>query len=526
MILKKLFNHESKTIESGALVVAITGVIGGMLGVLRNALLASHFGASPELDAYFAAFRIPDFLYGVLIFGIISAGFMPVFTRSMLSGKEKSWSLLSGTINLFVLVLGIFGVLAAIFARPLAGLIAPGFRIELADTVATLLRIMMIQPILLAVSNVISASLQSFKRFFIVALSSAVYNLGPIIGVLWFSSYWGVRGVVWGVVFGAFLNFAVQLPTLYGLGFRWSREIFAVWPEIKTITLLTIPRTINLLVSQITLFALTAIASILPAGTLSVYNFANDLAGFPLTLFGLSFATVAFPIMSQAWARKDTEAYRRIFLRTFTAILAWNLVAMFLMIAFREPLVKLTLMYGVFGSAASRATINTLAIALLALPAQSVYLLLLRAFFAVSDTRTPLAAAFVGSIVAIPASYTAGKAFGPAGLAFGPALAGYIQSAILYFMLSKKLGRLDGVNFGEMLMRVVILGAVSAGVAEISWRLTGFWLAGDEFRTTMARLIIAAVPTLITFILAAIALRIRDIIRIGETHTENDETNT
>lgn len=515
MIFPHLFDHESKTLESGALVVALMGMVGAFFGVVRNALLAARFGASPELDAYFAAFRIPDFLYNVLIFGALTAGFMPIFAKTLMLGKERSWTFLASVMNSFIFLLGVLAVAVEIFAGPLARLIAPGFGDAQLDTLVGLLRIMMIQPILLAASNAITAALQNFKRFFAAALSSAIYNLGPIIGVLWFSRIWGIRGVAIGVVAGAALNFSIQLPTLYGLGFAWRGRFRTLAGEFKEMLTLTLPRMANLLVAQVSVFVITAIATILPAGTLSVYNFSSDLAGFPLTLVGVSFATVAFPLLAQTWARRDVEGYRRVFAKTLTAILVWNSAIMLIAIAFREVLVRYTLVYGAFGADAFRDTMRTFVVLMASLPAQSALLLLLRAFFAIENVGAPLAAAGIGVAVTVPISFWFGRAFGAPGLAFGPALGVWAQAAFLLVVLRRRLVHFDGIKIWEGTARALVLGGITGIVGQASWWVSGRFIPGDDFKSGMVRLLASAIPAAVTFLVAAFLLGIRDIVSIG-----------
>jgi putative peptidoglycan lipid II flippase len=516
MLISRIFDHESKTLESGALAVALIGVGGAALGVVRNALLASRFGASAELDAYFAAFRIPDFLYNVLIFGALTAGFMPVFAKTLLRGKEQAWEFLAITMNSFALLLGVLGIGVVVFAQPLAKLIAPGFGNEELSMLVSLVRIMMLQPILLALSNAITASLQNFKRFVITALSAAVYNLGPIAGVLWFSQLWGIEGLAIGVVAGAAVNFAIQLPTLYGLGFAWRGKMSAHAAEFKEMVVLALPRMANLLIAQVSVFAVTAIASSLRSGTLSIFTFANDLAGFPITLVGMPFATVAFPLLAQAWARRDIDEYRRIVAKTLKEILVWNIAVMLIAIAFREAVVRYTLVYGAFGVEAFRTTLWTFVVLMGAVPAHSALLLLLRAFFAMENTLIPLIAAGISVVVTVPTAFWFGQVFGAPGLALGTSLGVYAQAALLLVALKRRLAHLDGEAMWTATGRALLLGGITGLVGQAAWWVSGRFIPGDDFRSGMMRLITSAIPAAAALVGSAFLLGIRDIISLGK----------
>jgi putative peptidoglycan lipid II flippase len=506
-----ILNHKSKTVEGGAFIIALTSIFSGLLGIARNAILASKFGASTELDMYFAAFRIPDFIYSILVFGALTAGFIPVFNKWLLEGKERAWQLSSAAMNAFAILLGIFALGVTIFARPLVEFIAPGFRGREVDIIAGLLRIMMIQPIFLAISNVVSASLQSFRRFLISSLAPIFYNIGIIIGALWFVEVWGVKGLAWGVVLGALLHLLVQLPTLFMLGFRWSFSINTAWKGLWEIFILTIPRMANLAVAQLNLFVITALASLLPVGTLSIYNFAADLASFPQILFGLSFATAVFPTLSMLWSERNIEEYRLVLARTLAEMWFWILSAALIAIAFREPLVRLTLVFGSFGEHAYQKTVNALTIFLAGLPGQAGILLLIRAFFAMGNTIIPLIAAIFGSIVTISVSFWFGRAFGAAGLALGPALAGFLQSAVLLVILRRIIGTIGAEKIIEALRNALILGA-SAGAS--GWLILMFlerFMPGQEFFTVLSRFLIAGSASLAVFVAGYFGLRVAKV---------------
>ncbi len=507
-------DRESKSVEGGAIVIALMSVFAGVLGILRNAILASKFGASQELDIYFAAFRIPDFIYSILVFGALTAGFIPVFNKWLLEGKEHAWQLTSATMNSLTIILGSLAIMVALFANSIVEFIAPGFSNEAMNKVAELLRIMMIQPLFLAISNVAGASLQSFRRFFVSSAAPIFYNFGIIVGALWLVEVWEIKGLAFGVVLGAILHLLVQLPTLFSLGFKWSFGIRNSLQGIVEIFMLTLPRMVNLLIAQLNLFVITAIASVLSAGTLSIYNFAADLAGFPQILFGLSFATAAFPNLSMLWAEKKIEEYRKLFARTLAEMWFWIVIAMLISLAFREPIVRLTLFFGHFDQNAYQKTIDALTIFLFGLPGQAGILLLIRAFFAMGNSVIPLISALVGSIVTISISFWFGKIFAAAGLALGPTVAGFVQCAILLLRLRRELGHIDGLNILQELRNALILGMTSA----LSGWLTYFGLnksiAAQDFESVLIKSFISASITLVVLSIGYFGLRILKVTRL------------
>jgi putative peptidoglycan lipid II flippase len=506
-----IFNHESKNIESGAFVVAISGAISAILGIFRNALLAYKFGAGPELDMYFASFRIPDFIYSIFVFGALSAGFIPVFNKWVLEDKEKSWELVSAIINLFVLVLGGIAIFVVLFSRQVVFFITPGFSEDQLNIISGLLKIMMIQPILLAISNVISSTLQSFKRFFIPSLSPVFYNLGIIVGIILFSNIWGIWGLAIGVILGAVLHLGIQIPSLLSIGFKWHAEIRKVWVGVKEIIFYMLPRMANLFVVQFNLFVITALSSFLKPGTLSIYNLAADIAGFPLIVFGMSFATAAFPDLSKFWAKKDYESYKVTVLTTLSEIWFWTISVSILGLIFADQIVRLTLFWGLFSQQSYEQTVNTLRIFFLGLPGQAGILMLIRAFFAIGNSAIPFVSAIFGSFITVSVAFWLGKIFGAPGLALGPALSGFFQSILLLILLNKKIGYLEMFKIFMAVKNSLFSGLFSGSAGWIVFRWLDNIFSGKDFSMFLFKLLISLGITFLIYTLIYIALKLQSI---------------
>ncbi|MFA6551864.1 MAG: lipid II flippase MurJ, partial [Patescibacteria group bacterium] len=286
-MIKRLFNSKINSITSAAIIVATASVASRFLGIFRDRILAGEFGAGSTLDIYYTAFRIPDLVFNLFVLGALSAGFIPVFAglcekKSLLKffsrGKEKcqpeAWYVANAVINLIGISLIFISVIFIIFTPQLMPLISPGFDSEkLAMTVA-MTRIMFLSPFFLGLSSVMGGVLQSFKRFFVYSLAPIVYNIGIIIGALYFVPLWGVYGLAYGVVLGAILHFLIQLPATISLGYRWHPVLGVKNKNVREIIRMMIPRTMSLAISQINLVVITIIASMLAAGSLTIFNFA------------------------------------------------------------------------------------------------------------------------------------------------------------------------------------------------------------------------------------------------------------
>src|SRR3989338_3687670 len=213
-MLNKIFNGQSKTIASAAMIVGAASLVSRLLGVLRDRVLAGEFGAGPELDMYYSAFRLPDLIFNLIVLGALSAGFIPVFT-DYLKHRDKAWELANIVLNLLLIIVVLVSGLLIFLTPWLMEIIVPGFKDQQLATTIALTRIMFLSPILLAISGIWGGILQSFKQFFIYSLAPIMYNIGIIIGALYFTTFWGLFGLVWGVVLGAFLHLLIQLPPVF-----------------------------------------------------------------------------------------------------------------------------------------------------------------------------------------------------------------------------------------------------------------------------------------------------------------------
>ena len=282
-MLEKILNGESKTITGAALLLGAASLASRFLGVLRDRVLAGEFGAGDTLDVYYAAFRIPDLVFNLLILGALSAGFIPIFTAALCGAREKNeepkeaWGIVNSAMNIMGVALVVLCGLFIILAPWIVPLITPGFGPEKMATTITMTQIMMLSPIFLGLSNILGSVLQSFKRFFIYSLAPIFYNIGIIVGALFFTKWWGIYGLAGGVVLGAVAHMLIQAPAAWQLGYRYRWIFDLANKKIRAIGKMMIPRTLGLAVSQINLVVMTIIASTLIPGSLAIFNLANNL---------------------------------------------------------------------------------------------------------------------------------------------------------------------------------------------------------------------------------------------------------
>lgn len=448
-MIKKLFTGQINSITIAAFLIAMSSLVSRLLGVFRDRILAGQFGASETLDMYYAAFRIPDFLYNLIVLGALSAGFVPILTQIIKdykckdpSGTNKdAWGLSNNILNIMGFLMLALSGLGIIFAVPLTKLITPGFSLADQITTANLTRIMFLSPFFLGISCIFGGILQSFKRFFVYSLSPIFYNVGIIIGALFFIKFWGIYGLALGVALGAFLHMLIQIPTVLKLGYRYHLSFNLKDPNTLKIGIMTVPRILSLAAVQINLLVITIIASTLPGGSISILNLASNLESFPVGIFGLSFAVAAFPVFS-AFAF-DKKKLIENFSSVFRQILFFVIPSTVLLLTLRAQIIRVILGSGKFDWNDTVLTINTLGFLSLSLFAQATIVLLVRVFYARHNSATPFYIGIFCVITNIILALNFKDSLGVAGLALADSISNILNFTILWVVLKTELGDMD-----------------------------------------------------------------------------------
>ncbi|MDP2910685.1 MAG: murein biosynthesis integral membrane protein MurJ [bacterium] len=386
---KRILNSQAKTINRAAVILAVSSLVSGILGLFRDRLLAGTFGAGNELDVYYAAFRIPDFISTVLVMGAISAAIIPIFSQYVVRSREEAWRFFSNLINVFLFCLIIISIFLIIFVPQILSVIAPGFSGDKKESAVLLTRIMFLSPIILGISNVISGVLRVFKRFLVTSLAPITYNLGIIFGIMFFVPLMGLKGLAWGVVFGAFLHLLIQIPILLKLGFKLEKVFNFFDPGFLKTIKLTFPRALGLAAGQINLIVITAIGSFLASGSIAVFSLANNLQNLPVTLIAVSFSTAAFPFLALYFSRKNKEKLIEEFSFVFRQIVFFIVPISILMFLLRAQIIRIILGTGKFGWADTQLTAACLGIFSFAIFAYGLVLLISKTFYAFHNTKIP-----------------------------------------------------------------------------------------------------------------------------------------
>jgi len=518
-MLNKFLSTKFTSITSAAVVIAAFGLVSRLLGVVRDRILAGQFGAGDTLDIYYAAFRVPDFIYNLVVLGTLSAGFIPVFVSlirnedsAAFDENKASWGLVSNIINILALFLLVVSALLAVLAPWLVPWITPGFSGEKLHLTITLTRIMFLSPVLLGLSGVFSGVLQAHRRFVIFSLAPIMYNAGIIFGALFLTQKFGVHGLAFGVIIGAALHLLVQIPSVFKLGYVYRVMVDFKESNFIKIVKMTGPRILGLASAQFNLIVITILASTLVAGSLAIFNFANNLQSLAIGLIGVSFAVAAFPALSKSFADNNENDFRDTFVRTFKQIMFFVIPLSILFIILRMQIVRVVLGSGEFDWSATILTGNAFGVFCLSLFAQALLPLMARTFYARHNTLIPFVGAFVALAVNAVLSWLLIARYGVIGLAWGFTISSIVNFAVLFAWLKVKVKEITHDHLVKALAKISFASILMAVVAQSVKTWIGGAVDMDRFWGVCLQGAVAGVVGLVVFTLVAYLLKTEELI--------------
>jgi putative peptidoglycan lipid II flippase len=402
----RIFSKEYGNINQAALLMGCFTLLSQILALFRDRNIAAFIGPSPQLDAYYAAFRVPDLIF-ISIASLASITVLIPFIVEKMSGEkvtEEARKFLNDVFTVFFATMVLVAIVAFFILPYLKFFIAPGFSPAMQAKVILLSRIMLLSPILMGLSSLFSTVTQLFRKFFIYSLSPIFYNFGIITGVIFLYPIFGINGLVFGVVLGALMHCLVQVFASFGCGFIPKFSSSINFKEIKRVALISLPRTLGLAFNSIALLSIVAFASYLPSGSISIFNFSFNLQSVPLNIIGISYAIAAFPTLVKSFSEKKDE-FKKHLKSTARQIIFWSLPITFLFIVLRAQIVRVLLGSGSFSWDDTRLAAAALAIFSLSIVAQGMTALLSRAYYAAGDTKRPLTVNLFCSILIIILSY-------------------------------------------------------------------------------------------------------------------------
>lgn len=462
-----------------AAIVAVGFVGSRILGVLRTIVIANAFGASPELDAYNVAFRVPDLIFQVLAGATLGSAFIPVFARVYANeGAAAAWLLASRVLTLVVAATAVLCAVAFVAAPLLVPAIAPGLGedigrgAELKAEAVVLTRIMVASTLLFAASGMLTGMLNGRERFVAPALAPMLYNVGIIVGAVAFADIWGVRGLAAGVVLGAGMHLAVQVPGVFQAGFRYMPSF--AWRDraVREVGRLMGPRVVGLAAAQVNFVVTGFFASRVGASAISNMTYAWLLAGLPLALFGMALSTAVFPRLAGQAAREELVELTATVSRVLRLILFLTVPAALGLAILREPATVLLLERGAFTRADSLMTAAALGWYCLGIVPQAGIEIHSRGFYALGDTRTPVTLAVTAVGVNLALAAVLWQPFGVQGLAFAVGAASWAEWLGLYALYARRVGWSPLAEVDAM-ARIAVAGGSMAVIVALGLAIAG-----------------------------------------------------
>ena len=504
----------ARSLAKAGLVISGAYLVSRVLGYVRVLLVTTTFGAGHDLDAFNAAFRIPDLIFQLVAGGAVASALVPMIGGLLANGEsQRGWRVVSTVANLVLVALAVLAAVAFLAAPWLVPtLIAPGFPPDVLAKTIDLTRLMLLAPMMLAIGAVVTSALNAERRFAATAVAPIVYNLAIIGGALFLSSSFGVTGLAIGVVAGSLGHLAIQLPSLLQAGFRYTPTIDLGDEKARRALILMLPRVFGLGASQITIVVMVALASGFGSGAVTDWTNAFTLLQIPLGVIGIPLGIVLLPSLSRELAVGRTDVYLALISRSMRILLFVMLPIAAIGMALSVPTVNLLLDYGKVDDVAVLLTASTLQLFLLGLGAHASIGVLARAFYARHDTRTPVLAA----VLAVVINTTLGAALvGPLGLpALGLAIAAaaWAEAIVLLVILKRREPGLDITGVVGVGLRALVGAALAAGVAIAVLNVAEQVLPGEESKVVvLVKAGTAAIAAGLTYLGVALALRIEEL---------------
>ncbi len=512
------------SIKSAAIVLASSTLISALLGIFRDRLLNSYYlGTYPTgIDAYTAAFTIPDFMFFILTSGALSVSFIPVFNQRLMNGNKKSaWELSASLLNLLAIVTLIASILIMVFADPLIRyIVSPGLDESGMALAINMTRVIALNPFLFSITTVLTSMQQAVGRFVFYAFAPAVYNIGIIIGITCFTGginifgmqlfEGGIMGVALGVILGAVLQLFISLIGLYGLGFDYNFKIAWKNQGFRSILKLLPARSLDQGIDYVNSIVNTNLSSRMGAGAVRSFNQASSLHQMPVNLIGVAISTAFFPKMTEELGEGKEEKFQSTFRQAMRTIIWISLPVA--VIAFFARGYVVSFINNIGNNSSNMTIASILGTLVIAIFARSVFHIASRGFYAYQDTKTP----FIVSIVAIGLTILLSVLFfkfgwGVEGLGFAQSIGAIIEIIILLAILQKRShSKLFNKDFWKAMIRIVIASAIAGCIAFSATKFIPLRATDNSLVITIPKFLAISGISLVSYLIASYFLNIEE----------------
>ena len=509
------------SIKFAAVLLSASTLISALLGIFRDRLLNSYYlDTYPTgIDAYTAAFTVPDFMFFILTSGALAVSFIPVFNQRLASGNKKSaWELSSSIINLFALVTLVASILIMIFADPLIRyVVGPGLDESGTILAINMMRVIAINPFLFSIATVLSSMQQAVGRFVFYSLAPALYNVGILIGITVFTGginlfgfqlfEGGIMGVALGVVFGAVLQVLVSLVGLFGLGFDYEFKIYWKNYGFKSVLKLLPARSLDQGIDYISGIVNTNLSSRMGAGALRSYQQANTLHQMPVNLIGVAISTAFFPKMTEETGEGNESEFNDTFRKALRMIIFISLPVSAIAYFARGYVVNF------IKNGGDPVIASVLGSLIVAIFAQSVFHIASRGFYARQDTKTPFRISVISIGLSMILSVLFTKlGFGPYGLGWAQSLGAVIEMFLLLGILNNRSRKkIFNKAFWSGIWRMAIATIVTGVVAYIMTKFLPLLATDNSFFVTFPKFCLISVVSLAAYLAASYLLELDEV---------------
>jgi putative peptidoglycan lipid II flippase len=503
----------ARALARAGLVVAGAYLVARVLGYVRVVVIGTTFGAGPELDAFFAAFRIPDLIFQLVAAGAVASAVVPIVGGLLATGQAaRAWRVVSTLTNLMLAALLLLAAAGFVWAPQLVDAITPGFDTALRDRTVELTRIMLASPILLALGAIATSALNADRRFAASAVAPIIYNLAIIGAAVFLSDSMGVTGLALGTVAGSFGLLAIQVPPLLRAGYRFVPRIDLSDDQARKVLVLMGPRVLGLSAGQVMFVIMTSIATNVGVGAVTAFTIAFALLQIPMGVIGIPLGIVIFPSLSRELAVGRTGNYLELVSRSIRILLFVMLPIAALGMVLRLQIVDLLLGYGRFDRAAVALTADTLLLFLIGLAAHATIGVLARAFYARQDTRTPVTAAILAVVINTSLAALLVGSIGLPALGLAIATAAWCEALLLFAVLRRREAGLDVAGIVGVGLRSLLAAVVAAAAAFAVLQLSaGFVPAEPGKALVLMQAMAATLAGGVIYLGAALALRIPEL---------------
>ncbi|MBQ3179941.1 MAG: murein biosynthesis integral membrane protein MurJ [Firmicutes bacterium] len=483
----------AKNILKATGVVLIMNLVVKVLGFMRETSLANAFGASELSDAYLSAYTIPYFLQAILGFALVTA-VVPILTKYLVAGQREEASYAgSAIINATALVLTVLTVLGIWSCDLLVSLLAPGYGAEQAALTADLARIMFPSVVFMGVGMVLTGICNAHYKFAVSAFAPGMSNIIIIVALLFFSASYGIFGAAWGTLFSFVGFFAVQVPVLWQIGFKYRPVLDFKHPAVRQLMREIGPIVLGVAVNQIYFAVNRIFASGLAEGTISNINYANKLMMLPVGIFVAAVANAIYPALTEFSLKKDRKSLAATMKTGLVAVMLVAVPAAVGLAVLAEPIIELLFEHGEFTHDDTLATAWALVCFTVGLIPMSANMLITRVFYALEDVKTPVRIGMLSVVLDVVLSVALFRvmAYGGGGLALANSLAALFCCLLMYYYL--KLRALPELAYESMLPRLVKIAVAALGMGAAVWLAARVLTAGALMTTAVGVLIGVAV---------------------------------